>query len=308
MSTFTFDYCYLFAQNNQQTGAGNSAAVAAAGAAGVSSSPAGAAGVLDQPAAGAGVSSSPPFGGAAGASSNGSRRTYSAGSAPRAKRARTSTSTNTTTAADGTTRTVSFVIGSDPSDRVLEVGGTTIHLAPANFSGVVLDIPTGQKNEYVKAKDQNNKNLSAACQKCTLYNRGVAGVGKLDAFLQGKPLSSVSERDLDDANVVVEELRGFIWCRRPEMRAALTKMQRPELKKLAVSVTGLEVVVKDVPNNPFQMRDLGGIKTSTTEAISVVVDGALIPSTMPVTMPTMTTQQRELSNGCAAEQGSPYRY
>jgi len=91
----------------------------------------------------------------------------------------------------------------------LEIGGTTIHLAPANFSGVVLDIPTGQKNEYVNAKDQNNKNLSDACLKCTLYNRGIEGEGKLDEFLQGKPLSSVSERDLDDANVVVEELRGL---------------------------------------------------------------------------------------------------
>ena len=160
----------------------------------------------------------------------------------------------------------------------MEIGGTTIHLAPANFSGVVLDIPTGQKNEYVNAKDQNNKNLSDACLKCTLYNRGVKGMGKLGEFLQGRSLSSVTERDLDEAKLVVEELRGFIWRRRPEMRAALTKMQRPELKKLAVSVSGLEVVVEDVPNDPVQMLDLGGIEISTTEAISVVVDGALIPS------------------------------
>ena len=140
------------------------------------------------------------------------------------------------------------------------------------------DIPTEQKNDYVNAKAQNNRSLSDACEKCTLHKRGVEGEGKLDKFLQGRSLSSVTEKELDDAKVFVEELRGFIWRRRPDMKAALAKMQRAELKKLAVSVSGLGVVVKDVPNDPVQMRDLGDIDISATEAISVVVDGALMPS------------------------------
>lgn len=88
-------------------------------------------------------------------------------------------------------------------------------------------------------KNQNNKNLSDACEKCTLHKRGVEGEGKLDKFLQGRSLSSVTEKELDDAKVFVEELRGFIWRRRPEMKAALAKMQRTELKKLAVNVSGM---------------------------------------------------------------------